>query len=119
MLERARSDGRLSRAQASVELLAALPILALALLLAAQLALAGYALWSAGLAARAGVRAAEVGRDASGSARRALPSILRADARVAGDERVRVEVFVPRLVPWLPRLPLEASASLHTDERAG
>jgi hypothetical protein len=41
------------RGQASVELIAALPALALVTLLVAQLVLAGYALWSAGVAARA------------------------------------------------------------------
>nr|MDQ3725989.1 pilus assembly protein [Actinomycetota bacterium] len=46
---------------ASVELVAAVPFLLLGLLVAAQIALAGQALWSAGVAARAGARAALVG----------------------------------------------------------
>jgi len=40
-----------------VELVAAIPLLLLALAVAAQIALAGQALWSASVAARAGARA--------------------------------------------------------------
>ena len=58
----ARHDG--DKGQASVELVAAIPALVLVALMAAQLALAGYALWSAGVAARAGARAAYVGGNA-------------------------------------------------------
>ena len=57
------------------------PFLLLAILVAAQLALAGQALWSASVAARAGARAALVGGDAPAAARRALPPSLRDGAR--------------------------------------
>lgn len=88
------------------------PFLLLAVLVAAQIALAGQALWSAGVAARAGARAALVGGDAAAAARRALPSSLRAGARIESSGEVSVRVPVPRLLPQLPRVMVEASTSL-------
>ena len=108
-----------SAAQASVELLAALPGLVLALLIAAQMGFAGYALWSAGNASRAGARSAHVGGDAAQAARRALPPALRRRARVTEGEDVRVRVLVPRLLPGLPRLPVEARTSLQPGGSGG
>jgi hypothetical protein len=97
---------------ASVELIAVVPFLLLAVLVAAQLALAGGALWSAEIAARAGARAALVGGDARGAARRALPSSLREGSEVEGTGPVSVRVRVPRLVPGLPELTLTAKSGL-------
>ncbi|MDX6636305.1 MAG: hypothetical protein QOF06_2508 [Solirubrobacterales bacterium] len=97
---------------ASVELVAAVPFLLLALLVAAQIALAGQALWSAGVAARAGARAAAVGGDASAAARSALPSSMREGARVEEGEGVAVRVEVPRLIPALPELRVGARSEL-------
>jgi hypothetical protein len=97
---------------ASVELVAAVPFLLLAILAAAQIALAGQALWSAGVAARAGARAALVGGDASDAARSALPLSLRAEAKVEEEDRVGVEVEVPRLIPSLPPLRVGAESAL-------
>lgn len=97
---------------ASVELVAVVPFLLLAVLIAAQLALAGQALWSAAVAARAGARAALVGGDAEAAARRALPPALRQGAEVDDDREVSVRVMVPRLLPQLPRLRLAAQAEL-------
>lgn len=97
---------------ASVELVAVVPLLLLAVLVAAQIAVAGQALWSAGVAARAGARAALVGRDADAAARRALPESMRGEAKVEEDEAVSVRVSVPRLLPALPRLMVGARASL-------
>lgn len=98
---------------ASIELVAALPFLLLAVLVAAQLALAGQALWSAGVAARAGARAALVGGDAVRVARRALPEPLRRGAEVSDeDEAVSVRVAIPRLLPSLPPLTVGAEAAL-------
>lgn len=97
---------------ASVELIAAVPFLLLAVAVAAQLALAGAALWSAEIAARAGARAALVGGDAGAAARRALPSALRPGAKVEGSGSVAVRVHVPRLVPGLPDLVLTARSGL-------
>src|SRR4051794_38373520 len=83
----------------SVELIGVLPALLLAFLIAAQVAAAGHALWSAALAARAGSRAAIVGGDGARAARRALPRSLRERAQVDASAGVSVEVDVPRLVP--------------------
>ncbi len=97
---------------ASVELIATVPFLLLAVLVAAQIGLTGHALWSAGVAARAGARAALVGRDATAAARRALPPSLRSEAKVADSGPVSVRVPIPRLVPGLPALNVEAEAGL-------
>jgi hypothetical protein len=105
MARRGAEDG-----QASVELIAAIPALALVTLLVAQLALAGYALWSAGVAARAGARAAYVGGDAERAARASLPAALRTDASVNERNGVRVRIRAPSLVPGLPGVPLSAHA---------
>jgi hypothetical protein len=95
-----------------VELVAVVPFLLLAVLAAAQIALAGQALWSASVAARAGARAALVGGDSTAAARRALPPSLREGARVEGSGEVSVRVAVPRLLPGLPKVTVGAGASL-------
>jgi hypothetical protein len=97
---------------ASVELVAVVPFLLLAILAAAQIALAGQALWSASVAARAGARAAAVGRDASAAARSALPPSMRAGSRVEEGDAVAVRVVVPRLIPALPELRVAARSGL-------
>lgn len=97
---------------ASVELVAVVPFLLLAVLVAAQVALAGQAFWSAGVAARAGARAALVGGDAVAAARSALPPSMREGARVEEEGRVSVRVRVPRLLPVLPEVRVEASTRL-------
>lgn len=97
---------------ASVELIAAVPFLLLALLAAAQIGIAGAALWSAGVAARAGARAALVGGDAGAAARRALPGAMRDGARVEDSGGVTVRVQVPRLLPQLPQVMVGASADM-------
>jgi hypothetical protein len=109
----AGSAGHREEGTASVELIAAVPFLLLAVLVAAQLALAGQALWSAGLAARAGARAALVGGHATVAARRALPPSLRAGAEVkAAESMTTVRVVVPRLLPGLPRLMVGSESGL-------
>lgn len=92
--------------QATVELVALLPLLLLAALIGWQLAVAGYAWTVAGGAARAGVRAHEVGAPARAAALAALPGSYARGARVeaSADGEVRVRVDVPRVVPLLPRL---------------
>ncbi len=97
---------------ASVELVAAIPFLLLALLAAAQIALAGQALWSASVAARAGARAALVGGDASAVARAALPPSMRKEARIETDEGVVVRVEAPHLIPSLPEIRVAARSGL-------
>jgi hypothetical protein len=93
-------------------LIAVAPFLLLAVLVAAQIALAGQALWSASVAARAGARAALVGGDAAATARRALPPSLRAGSKVEDSGAVSVRVRVPRLLPALPRVMVGAKSSL-------
>jgi hypothetical protein len=92
------------------------PFLLLAVLVAAQIVLAGQALWSAGVAARAGARAALVGTDATTAARRALPPSLRDGAEVRGGGRVFVQVPVPRLFPGLPKLTVGTGTTLAADD---
>jgi hypothetical protein len=93
-------------------LIAAVPFLLLAVLVAAQLGLAGQALWSAGVAARAGARAALVGGDATAAARRALPPSLRSAAEVGDAGVVSVRVAIPRLLPGMPRVMVGAKSGL-------
>ena len=90
---RSRAGGE--HGQASVELVALLPILAVVALGAWQVAVAGHAIWSAGAAARAAARAEAVGGDAEGAARR-----VRKSARVRSEEdgAVRVDVPIPAVV---------------------
>jgi len=106
-----REDGT-----ASVELIATIPFLLLAILVAAQIAIAGHALWSAGIAARAGARAALVGRDAAAAARRALPPSMREGSKVEDSGPVRVRVGVPRLLPALPKVMVGATTALGPDD---
>jgi len=97
---------------ASVELVAVVPFLLLAVVAVAQIALAGQALWSASVAARAGARAAVVGRDPAAAARAALPPPLRQRAQVEDEAGVEVRVEVPRLIPSLPPVRVGATSSL-------
>jgi Flp pilus assembly protein TadG len=104
--------GELESGQASVELVAVIPALLVGVLVAVQIVLVGYSLWSAGAAARAGARAALVGGDAEEAARSSLPEPLRERATVSGDDEVAVRVRVPMLIPGLPSVPLEATTAL-------
>ena len=101
-----------SSGQASVEFVAVLPALAVCLILAGQAVAAGWALWSAGVAARAGARAEQVGGDPQDAARRALPSSLRRSAVIRSEDGVRVRVAVPALVPGVELPPVTASSTL-------
>jgi hypothetical protein len=102
-----------------VELVATLPFLGLALLAAAQIAIAGAALWSAAIAARAGARAQNVGAAAAPAARRALPPPLRDGAAVSDRDGVEVRVRVPALLPGLPPVAVGARSSLEGDGGSG
>ena len=101
--------------QASVELVAILPALVVCVLIAGHAVAAGWALWSAANAARAGARADLVGRDPVEAARRALPASMRPGATVSGEERTRVTVRVPALLPGARPGKLSASASLDAE----
>ena len=88
--------------QATVELVALLPLVVACALGVWQAGAAGDAVWAASAAARAGARAAAVGDEGGAlrSARSALPTSLRRDLRVrtGGDGWVRVTVAIPRVV---------------------
>lgn len=126
----ANSSARREAGTASVELIAVVPFLLLAVLVAAQLALAGQALWSAGVAARAGARADLVGRGAAQAARAALPPAMRAGAEIEQEGgsgsgpsdragAVSVRVAVPRIVPGIPRVSVGASSALGSPTAGG
>ncbi len=112
MSRQAASSFRREDGTASVEMVAVVPFLLLAVLVAAQIGLAGEALWSAGIAARAGARAALVGADAEVAARQALPPAMQGGAEVSAGDAVSVRVGIPRLLPGLPRLTVGAKATL-------
>jgi hypothetical protein len=112
----AASSPRREDGTASIELIAVVPFLLLAVLVAAQIGLAGQALWSAGIAARAAARAAVVGEDAEAAARRTLPPSLREGAEVTEADGLSVRVRIPRLLPVIPHLAVEARTRLGSDD---
>jgi hypothetical protein len=92
-----RSDG-----QAAVELLAGLPALLLAGLIAFQLLAVGHSLTLADGAAEAGAMARVAGADPEEAAREALPGWARDRVRVdAGGGAVAVELRPPSVLPQL------------------
>lgn len=115
-----RRDGHGELGQASVSLVAIVPALVVVALAAIQFALAGHAALSAADAARAAARASYVGADVTRSARRALPDALRAGARISqkGD-LAEVTLQAPRALPFLPPIPVSASAGLGPDRGVG
>ena len=92
-----------TRGQASVELVALLPFLALVVAALAQVALLAHASWAASQAAAAAARAHAVGSDPKLAARRALPEHLEDGLRVIAIDRGEVQVRLrgPSLVPAL------------------
>src|SRR5687768_8630046 len=98
--------------QAAAELVVIVPLLIAVLAAVAQLAIAGYALWSAGDAARAGARAAEVGGDVEAAARSALPSWLERGAEVDVAGPVEVSVEAPAVLPGVPAIAISAVTDL-------
>lgn len=103
---------RSERGQAAVELVAAVPIVVLVVLAVAQLAIAGFAIWSAGDAARAGARAELADGDPEAAARSVLPDWLEDDAEVEVGDGVTVSVRAPALLPGAPSIPMRAGATL-------
>ena len=97
--------------QASVELVAVLPFLALVAALAVQLAIVGYGLWTSANAARAGARAAHVGGDGAAAARSAVPQRLRDRLEARGDP-LEVTLRVPSLIPGVDSIPVNARSAL-------
>jgi hypothetical protein len=100
------------RGQASAELAALLPVIAVVLAVCWQAVLVGEAAWSASSAARAAARAHAVGADARAAARSALPRALERDLRVRPleDGRVEVRLRVPTVVPSIDVGTLTAHA---------
>jgi hypothetical protein len=86
--------------QASVELVALLPLVAALLGLAWQLVLVGHAEWAAGVAARAAARAHAVGGDPRAAARGHLPRRLERGLRVTVHPggAVAVSVRIPEVL---------------------
>jgi hypothetical protein len=101
------------RGQATVELVAALPALLLAALVALQLLAAGYAMTLADGAAEAGALALASGGSAAGAAREALPGWAKNDVSVAVEGgTVSVELRPPSPIPAVAkRLTISSSAS--------
>jgi len=96
------SSRRGERGQATVELVALLPLVAALAVLLWQAVVAGQAVWFAGSAARAAARATAIGADAPAAARRVLPVHLEQDLKVVrpggGDEGVRVAITIPSVI---------------------
>jgi type II secretory pathway component PulK len=109
-----RSALRAERGQASIELVAALPLVVLACAVVWQLALVGHAAWQAAQAARAAARADVVGRSPERAARSVLPRSLERGLRVERrGRRVNVRVRVPLLLPRVgSSLAIGAASSL-------
>lgn len=93
-------DSRRSRGQASVELVALLPAIALVVAALWQGVVAGQALWLSGSAARAAARAHAVGDDTRRAARAALPGSLarRVSVEERANDTVTVRIRVPAIV---------------------
>jgi hypothetical protein len=98
--------------QSSAELVAVVPILIVVTLALAQLAVAGYALWTAGTAARAAARAEEVGGDPRAAARSAVPTWLEHRMRVDTDDPIEIRLAAPALLPGAPAIPVSAKTTL-------
>jgi hypothetical protein len=104
----AREDG-----QATVELVAALPVLLLAGLLALQLLAAGYTLTLADGAAEAGALALASGRPPAAAARDVLPGWAEGEVDVSvGGGRVTVRLSPPSPLPQIAdRLAVTSTAA--------
>jgi hypothetical protein len=105
--------------QAAAELVATVGVLLVVVLAVGQAAVAGYALWSAGAAARAAARAAEVGGDAEAAARSALPEWLERRARIETGTPIEVRVAAPALLPGAPAIPVAAATGLGPEAAGG
>jgi hypothetical protein len=101
------------RGQAAVELIAALPALLLAALVALQLLAAGYAMTLADGAAEAGALALASGGSAADAARAALPGWAEDDVSVKVEGgTVSVRLRSPSAIPALSeRLAVSSSAA--------
>jgi hypothetical protein len=109
----ARHDSE--QGQASIELVAVMPVVLLVAAIVWQLALVGEAAWLTANAARAGARADAVGRDPGAAVRSALPAGLERGLEVDRLEPggVRVSLQVPLLLgAWEGPVRVAAASSL-------
>jgi hypothetical protein len=114
----ARNRARIG--QASVELVAALPALALAAALALQLLLVGYSMTIADGAAEAGALAGAAGRDAKRAAVEALPGWARERSHVSADGgRVKVDLRPPAPFTAIARALTVSSEAWSRSPRGG
>jgi Flp pilus assembly protein TadG len=106
------------RGQATVELVALLPVMAAIVAALWQAVLAGQAVWAVTSAARAAARAHAVGGDPRDAARTHLPASLERGLRVRtrSSGEVRVSVRIPAL-PGLPS-PGRARAGAHFEPQS-
>jgi len=112
---RAPAPPRAEAGQASVELVALLPLLVALALGAGQLLAAGIARELAGHAAQAGAMAILQGGDPEDAARAAIPGWSRAAARITADGHTVAVTLRPRsIVPGLAGL-----LTAHADASAG
>lgn len=108
---------RCSRGQASVELVALLPLIAVGLAAVVQVVLVGHAAWALSQAASAAGRAHAVGARPLPAARRALPAHLDAGLRVWPEAgHVRLSLRVPSPVPGLSVGTLRARGGFASQE---
>jgi len=112
VVRRGVDGGRAERGQSTVELVAALPALLLAGLLALQLLVAGYSLARADGAAEAGALALVSGRPAVAAARDAVPGWAEDDVAVSVEGgRVTVRLRPPSPIPALAHALTVTSAA--------
>jgi hypothetical protein len=115
-----RSRSNSEDGQASVELVALLPLLVVVGLIGWQVVVAGQAVWMSAAAARSAARASAVGGDPTAAARRVLPGALRHAVRVraGSDGDVRVAIGVPSVVGGL-RLGSVTARAQFVPQRGG
>jgi hypothetical protein len=110
------------RGQATVELVALLPLVAVLAGVLWQAVLAGQAIWLSGSAARAAARASAIGEDARAAAQRVLPDRLERGLVVVerpGGARdgVRIAIHVPSIVGGTTLATVTARARLRDQSR--
>ncbi|MEY2442003.1 MAG: hypothetical protein QOJ46_1429 [bacterium] len=106
--------------QATVELVALLPLIAVLAALLWQAVVAGQAVWFAGSAARAAARASAIGEDERAAARRVLPARLEQGLDVRRERRaegVRVAIRIPSIIGAGPLGTVSARARLQDQTR--
>jgi TadE-like protein len=116
MFGRVRFGNR--QGQASVELVAVIPVIVALCFALWQGLVYGQAAWLAGAAARAAARAEAVGGDATAAARSRLPAALRHGLRVTtgGNGAVAVRIRVPLVVTGRSLGTVSARAKMESQQ---